>query len=78
MGSNVIEWKIPLIFYRFFLKPSLRDPCSIDIIKHIQEGNFIKTQAMLGLGDSECGDSRGDHLSRLGDSLELRCEVAGG
>ena len=25
MGSNVIEWKIPFIFYRFFLRPSLRN-----------------------------------------------------
>ena len=23
MGSNVIEWKIPLIFYRILMKPSL-------------------------------------------------------
>ena len=26
MGPNVIEWKLPLIFYRFLLRPSLSYP----------------------------------------------------
>ena len=40
--------------------------------------DYTRPQQQCNAGPGlQCGDSRRDHLSGLGDSLELRCEVAG-